>query len=84
MLDLSALGPGPFCSMLLADFGAEVLAVARRGAAHPFDLAGSLARGKRSAVVDMRAPRGPEVIARLADTADVLLESNRPGTMERR
>jgi alpha-methylacyl-CoA racemase len=84
VLDLSALGPGPFCSMLLADFGAEVLAVARPGAPHPSDPAGSLARGKRSAVVDMRAPRGPGVIARLADTADVLLESNRPGTMERR
>jgi alpha-methylacyl-CoA racemase len=84
ILDLSALGPGPFCSMLLADFGADVVAVERPGNPHPFDPAKSLSRGKRSAVVDMRAPRGPEVITRLADTADVLLESNRPGTMERR
>jgi alpha-methylacyl-CoA racemase len=84
VLDLSALGPGPFCSMLLADFGADVVAVERPTTPHPFDPARSLSRGKRSAVVDMRAPRGPEVIARLADTADVLLESNRPGTMERR
>jgi alpha-methylacyl-CoA racemase len=84
VLDLSALGPGPFCSMLLADFGADVVAVERPTSPHPFDPAGSLSRGKRSAVVDMRAPRGPEVIARLADAADVLLESNRPGTMERR
>jgi alpha-methylacyl-CoA racemase len=84
VLDLSALGPGPFCSMLLADFGADVVAVERPGTPHPFDPARSLSRGKRSAVVDMRAPRGPEVIARLADAADVLLESNRPGTLERR
>jgi alpha-methylacyl-CoA racemase len=84
VLDLSALGPGPFCSMLLADFGADVVAIERPGTPHPFDPARSLSRGKRSAVVDMRAPRGPEVIARLADAADVLLESNRPGTMERR
>lgn len=84
VLDLSALGPGPFCSMLLADFGADVVAVERPGPVHPFDPAKSLSRGKRSIVVDMRAPRGPEVIARLADAADVLLESNRPGTMERR
>jgi alpha-methylacyl-CoA racemase len=83
VLDLSALGPGPFCSMLLADFGADVVAVDRPGTPHPFDPARSLSRGKRSAVVDLRAPRGPEIIARLADTADVLLESNRPGTMER-
>jgi alpha-methylacyl-CoA racemase len=84
VLDLSALGPGPFCSMLLADFGADVVAVERPGSPHPFDPARSLSRGKRSAIVDMRATRGPEVIARLADAADVLLESNRPGTMERR
>ncbi len=83
VLDLSALGPGPFCSMLLADFGADVLAVERPGTM-PFDPSKYLSRGKRSAIVDLRSPRGPEVIARLADHADVLLESNRPGTLERR
>lgn len=70
--------------MLLADFGADVVSVERPAASHPFDPAKSLARGKRSVVVDLRAERGAEVIARLADAADVLLESNRPGTMERR
>jgi alpha-methylacyl-CoA racemase len=64
VLDLSALGPGPFCSMLLADFGADVLAVARPGAPHPSDPAGSLARGKRSAVVGTMDRRGlgPDVL----------------------
>lgn len=84
VLDLSALGPGPFCSMLLADFGADVVTVERPGVPLPFDPAANLSRGKRSAAIDLRAPRGAEVIARLADHADVLLESNRPGTMERR
>lgn len=84
VLDLSALGPGPFCSMLLADFGADVVAIERPGEPMPFDPAASLSRGKRSVVLDLRAPRGAEVITRLADDADVLLESNRPGTMERR
>lgn len=70
--------------MLLADFGADVVAIERPGERMLFDPAQSLSRGKRSAVVDLRAPRGAEVIARLADRADVLLESNRPGTMERR
>jgi alpha-methylacyl-CoA racemase len=83
VLDTSALGPGPFCSMLLADFGAEVIAV-ERPETPGFDPAKFLSRGKRSVVVDLRAPRGAEVIAGLADRCDVLLESNRPGTMERR
>jgi alpha-methylacyl-CoA racemase len=83
VLDMSALGPGPFCSMLLADFGAEVIAV-ERPAPPPFDPAKFFARGKRSVVVDLRAPGGADVVSRLADGADVLLESNRPGTMERR
>lgn len=83
VLDLSALGPGPFCSMMLADFGADVIAVERPDAPG-LDPAAFFSRGKRSVVVDLRAPRGAEVIARLADGADVLLESNRPGTMERR
>lgn len=83
VLDLSALGPGPFCSMLLADFGAEVITV-ERPEAPAFDPAKYLARGKRSIIVDLRSARGAEVIARLAGTCDVLLESNRPGTLERR
>jgi alpha-methylacyl-CoA racemase len=83
VIDLSALGPGPFCSMLLADFGADVITVERPTTAE-FDPAKHLSRGKRSVIVDLRAPRGAEVIARLADRADVLLESNRPGTLERR
>jgi alpha-methylacyl-CoA racemase len=70
--------------MLLADFGADVVAIERPGERMSFDPAQSLSRGKRSAVVDLRAPRGADVITRLADHADVLLESNRPGTMERR
>jgi alpha-methylacyl-CoA racemase len=82
VLDLSALGPGPFCSMLLADFGAEVISV-QRPDAPSFDPAGFFHRGKRSVVIDMRAPRGAEVIARLAEHCDVLLESNRPGVLER-
>jgi alpha-methylacyl-CoA racemase len=83
VLDTSALGPGPFCSMILSDFGADVVTV-ERPETPSFDPAKFLSRGKRSTVVDLRARRGSEVIARLADHADVLLESNRPGTMERR
>jgi alpha-methylacyl-CoA racemase len=83
VLDMSALGPGPFCSMLLADFGAEVVTVERPDPPS-FDPAKLFSRGKRSTIVDLRAPGGAEVITRLADRADVFLESYRPGTMERR
>src|SRR3954463_885411 len=83
VLDMSALGPGPFCSMLLADFGAEVVSVERPEAVS-FAPAKFFSRGKRSTIVDLRAPGGTEVIARLAERADVFLESFRPGTMERR
>ena len=69
--------------MLLADFGADVIAV-ERPETPAFDPAKYLSRGKRSVIVDLRSPRGADVIARLADTCDVLLESNRPGTLERR
>jgi alpha-methylacyl-CoA racemase len=69
--------------MLLSDFGADVIAV-ERPESPAFDPAKFFARGKRSTIVDLRAPGGSDVVARLADHVDVLLESNRPGTMERR
>jgi alpha-methylacyl-CoA racemase len=86
VLDVSALGPGPFCSMLLADYGAEVVAIERprRGAPEPTDVADYFSRGKRVVTVDLRAPHGAELIATLADHSDVFLEGYRPGTMERR
>ena len=69
--------------MLLADFGAEVVHVLRPGSTGP-DPSVFLRRGKAELVVDLRHDRGPEVVARMADRSDVLLESNRPGAMERR
>jgi alpha-methylacyl-CoA racemase len=83
VLDLSALGPGPFCSMLLADYGADVVSVVRPNP-EPFDPAPMFSRGKRTVVVDLRADGGPEVLRRLAGGVDVFLEGFRPGTMERR
>jgi alpha-methylacyl-CoA racemase len=83
VLDLSSLGPGPFCSMLLADYGADVVSVVRPEP-EPFDPAPLFSRGKRSIVVDLRADGGTEVLRRLAGEVDVFLEGYRPGTMERR
>jgi alpha-methylacyl-CoA racemase len=83
VLDLSALGPGPFCSMILADFGAEVIEVLRPDRRGP-DPAAFLRRGKQTITVDLRHDDGPGAIARMAQHVDVLLEGNRPGAMERR
>jgi len=88
VLDLSRLLPGPACSLLLADHGAEVVKVedtgsgdAMRGAA-PAAFA-ALNRGKRSVRLDLKTAGGRDALERLAARADVLLESFRPGVMDR-
>jgi alpha-methylacyl-CoA racemase len=99
VLDLSRLLPGGFCSLLLADFGADVIKVEDTGPgdyvrwAPPFydgaeqtarsALFLALNRGKRSIRLDLKAPAGVDVLRRLARDADVLLESFRPGVLER-
>jgi crotonobetainyl-CoA:carnitine CoA-transferase CaiB-like acyl-CoA transferase len=99
VLDLSRLLPGGFCSLLLADFGADVLKVedtgmgdyvrwsqpAYEGAAESAGSALFLAlnRNKRSIRIDLKQDRGKEVLLRLARDADVLLESFRPGVLDR-
>src|SRR5438067_2391101 len=99
VLDLSRLLPGGFCSLLLADFGAEVIKVEDTGMGDyirwspPYHegaeetargaLFLALNRGKRSIRLDLKSERGKEVLLRLARDADVLLESFRPGVMDR-
>jgi crotonobetainyl-CoA:carnitine CoA-transferase CaiB-like acyl-CoA transferase len=99
VLDLSRLLPGGFCSLLLADFGAEVLKVEDTGMGDylrwspPFhegadDSAKSamfmaLNRGKRSIRLNLKEDAGREVLLKLAREYDVLLESFRPGVMDR-
>lgn len=82
VVDLSRLYPGPFCSMLLADFGADVLCVEdRRYEGEPS--MPSAMRGKRHACLDLKRREGREIFLALADRADVLLEGFRPGVTER-
>jgi alpha-methylacyl-CoA racemase len=83
VIDVSTMGPGPFASMVLADFGAEVIEI-RRPVPGEVDAADQFLRGKQQLTIDLRAPGGAELISRLSDTADVFLEGYRPGTMERR
>jgi crotonobetainyl-CoA:carnitine CoA-transferase CaiB-like acyl-CoA transferase len=99
VLDLSRLLPGGFCSLLLADFGADVLKVEDTGMGDyvrwspPYyegadqtakgALFLALNRGKRSIRVDLKTDAGRDVLLRLARDADVLLESFRPGVLDR-
>jgi alpha-methylacyl-CoA racemase len=86
VVEVAGIGPGPFCAMLLADLGAEVVRVDRAAAAGGdadaarFDL---LNRGRRSIAVDLKADGGAEVVLRLVAQADALLEGFRPGVAER-
>lgn len=80
VLDLSRLAPGPYCTMLLADMGAEVIAVGGGRAGLPV---ASFARGKQFIALDLKAAAGRDALQRLADTCDVLVESFRPGVAAR-
>ncbi|WP_063740073.1 CaiB/BaiF CoA transferase family protein [Amycolatopsis jejuensis] len=86
VVEIAGLGPAPFCGMLFADLGADVVRVDRPGAqaGNPlrpdFDL---LARGRRSIVLDLKQPAGVAALLRLVDGADVLIEGMRPGVAER-
>lgn len=87
VIEMAGIGPAPFCGMLLADMGADVLRIDRLvasdiGIAVPprFDL---LNRNKRSAAFDLKSDAGRRAVLRLIGAADVLIEGFRPGVMER-
>jgi len=94
VLDVTHVMAGSYCGLLLGEMGAQVVKVERagggddlrrnqtlaRGAFRPYD---AVNHGKRSLALDLGDPRGAEVLRRLADGADVLVENYRPGTLER-
>ncbi len=79
VIEMAGLAPAPFCGLILADFGADVVRVDRVGAGS----LDQLARGKRSIAVDLKQADGIATVVRLLERADVLLEPYRPGVMER-
>jgi alpha-methylacyl-CoA racemase len=87
VIEIAGIGPGPYCGMLLADLGADVIRIDRAQAvtggdpaSPPADL---LARGRRSVGVDLKNPDGVEVVLGLVERADALIEGFRPGVTER-
>lgn len=91
IVEFAGIGPGPFCGMMLADMGAEVLVIDRKPAGEPSPEAklfnpGRAAvtrRGKRSVALDLKQPQGIATALTLIDRADALIEGFRPGVMER-
>ena len=80
VIELAGIGPGPFCGMLLSDLGAEVIRVDRPAGGGRKDV---LTRGRKSIAVDLKSPKGKEVILKLCESADALFEGFRPGVTER-
>jgi len=85
IIEIAGIGPGPYCAMLLADMGAEVVRLVRPGpdpfAANPsLDL---LSRSRRSVGVDLKTREGVDTVLRMLQRADALFEGFRPGVMER-
>ena len=82
IVEIAGIGPGPFCAMMLADMGADIIRVDRKGASGMgnFDVTN---RGRRSIAVDLKNPAGKELILKLIEKADGLQEGFRPGVMEK-
>tara|TARA_Y100000748_G_C15484390_1_gene484140 strand:+ start:584 stop:1723 length:1140 start_codon:yes stop_codon:yes gene_type:complete len=87
IIEIAGIGPGPFCAMVLADLGAEVIRVDRASAVPDefpdgpsMDL---LNRGRDSIAVDLKKEEGVETVLRLVENADALIEGFRPGVAER-
>lgn len=88
VVEIGSIGPGPWCAMMLSDMGAEVLRIdradhvgAQPDGARAIDFVNR--RGRRSVAVDLKNPDGAEVVLRLVEQADALIEGSRPGVAER-
>ena len=83
VLEFSGIGPGPYCGMLLADMGADVIRVSRvkqKGFHNKFDIHN---RSKRSIVADLKNPDSIHELLKLIKKVDVVFEGYRPGVMEK-
>ena len=83
VIELAGIGPAPMGGMMLADMGAEVIRIERKGAPPAMfdkDVSG---RGKKSVEIDLKSPSGLETLLRMVENADVLIDPYRPGVCEK-
>ena len=87
IVEFAGIGPGPFCGMMLADHGAEVIRIDRasggRGGSQPVSTKDVLARGRKSVALNLKSEDGVALARKLCASADGLIEGFRPGVMER-
>ena len=87
IVEFAGIGPGPFCGMMLADHGAEVIRIDRasgsRGGSQPVTSKDVLARGRKSIAIDLKSAEGVALARKIAASADGIIEGFRPGVMER-
>ena len=87
IIEFAGIGPGPFCGMMLADHGAEVIRVDRasggRGGSQPISSKDVLARGRKSIALNLKTEEGVALARKLCASADGIIEGFRPGVMER-
>src|SRR6184192_2208910 len=92
VLDVTQVMAGPFCAMLLADLGADVVKIEPPAGDSTRQMPGAVGadspsfnavnRGKRSVVLNLKSSEGREVFGRLARSTDILIENYRPGVMD--
>ena len=85
ILEMAGIGPGPFCGMMLADHGAEVIRVERPSGGNGItdNARDPLLRSRRTIALDLKKPAAIAAVRRIAATCDGLIEGYRPGVMER-
>ncbi|MDN3644663.1 CaiB/BaiF CoA-transferase family protein [Pontixanthobacter aestiaquae] len=87
IVEFAGIGPGPFCGMMLADHGAEVIRIDRasgsRGGSTPLSTKDVLARGRKSIAINLKSDEGVALARKLCASADGIIEGFRPGVMER-
>jgi len=83
IIELAGIGPGPFACMMLADAGAEVITIDRKAAQIKLPPQDPTLRNRKSIAVNLKSPQGVELVLKLCESADALVEGYRPGVMER-
>ena len=83
IIEFGGIGPGPFAALMLADMGAEIIRIDRKGVTPESDPAKNIInRGRRSVALDLKNPASAELILQLVEEADAIIEGFRPGVMD--
>ena len=83
IIEMAGIGPAPFCGMVLSDLGANVIRVDRVTSAGSVSRQEANNRGKKSIAVDLKTPKGIEIVLNLVEASDAIFEGFRPGVMEK-